>query len=152
MKDELKLPKVGEYVRGVGTLVEIDTPPPPPPQKDYIFEESTARIEVRRNGLVMNTHGTRWDYYGLGTSVETAIHDAKKLAKDEGYTPQSECALVVVKIVSYIRKRPGAQENSDDPKYREFKALDHGCRLDLPPDSESVVWSSKWKGKSCKKK
>jgi hypothetical protein len=139
-----RLPKVGEFVRGHGVLVEIQdvTPKPPPPEIDYIFESFSARIESRVNGKVLNTHGTLNDFYGRGTCVESAIADAKKIQARYG---ASDVEYVVVKITSRVRQRPQDRReyNFYDKQFVDFESLKWGCRRDLPDDVEEVVWSSK---------
>jgi hypothetical protein len=139
-----RLPKVGEFVRGHGVLVEIQdvTPKPPPPEIDYIFESFSARIESRVNGKVLNTHGTLNDFYGRGTCVESAIADAKKIQATYG---ASDVEYVVVKITSRVRQRPQDRReyNFYNKQFVDFEALKWGCHRDLPDDVEEVVWSSK---------
>ena len=75
-KNEPRLPIVGEFVRHHGTLIAIEEVPPkpqPPPKIDYIFEEIEARCEMRHKGEVIKEIQTLWDFYGLETSVKSAI-------------------------------------------------------------------------------
>lgn len=78
-KPQPRIPAVGEFLRSHGRLVEVQdvTPKPPAPTLDYIFEETTARVEGRINGKVIQTYGTFNDYYGEGTCIESAIAVAK---------------------------------------------------------------------------
>lgn len=140
---ETRLPEIGEYARGHGVLVEIQdvTPPPPPvPVLDYIFEESTAKWEVRANGTVLADGETYTDFYGLGTCVEHAVEAAKRYAAELG---ESSLEVVVVKTTVRYRKRPGREENFYDPKFRDFHSLGHGSRWNLPEEVVEEVFSMK---------
>lgn len=137
---EPRLPEVGEYVRPYGRLVEIeDSEPVPPPPKDYIFEETSARVEGRINGKVIKTYGTFNDFYGEGTCVECAIKEAK--VKAEWLGP-SDMVFVVVKITSRVRMRPTRHANICTREFTEFASLEFGCKRDLPDDVEEDVWFS----------
>lgn len=137
-----RLPQVGEYVRMIGKLVEVQdvTPPPPPKELDYIFEETHARAEARVNGKVIETFSTFNNFAGEGTCVEAAIEEAKE--KRQHYGP-SDLEFVVVKMTSRIRKRANGHKNLYDPTFLDFDSLKNGWNRDLPDDTEEVVWSSK---------
>lgn len=138
-------PAINEYVRGQGTLVAVEdrTPPPPIRTKDWIFEEITARVELRFGDEVLTSMGTTWDFHGKESSVASAIKDAQQYAKKRGISAKSELEVVVVKIVSQVRKRPKSRANFYDERFLSFKTLDNGCRYDLPSDVETIAWSSR---------
>lgn len=135
-----RVPEVGEYVRMIGTLVAVEevVPPPPPKEVDYIFEDSEARVEVLANGHKIDDGPTINDFYGKGTSVETAIEEAEKLSKK--YGPGVE--VRVVKVTAQVRMRKDRGENFYAPQFAAFKSKSHGATHDLPEPSEEVVWSS----------
>jgi hypothetical protein len=141
MSEQPRLPKVGEFVRACGRLVEIQdvTPKPPAPTLDYIFEYTNARVEGRINGKVIKTFSTFNDLYGEGTCVKYAIEEAQSQAK--WYGP-SDMVFVVVKITSRVRKRPIDRENLYDARFRGFESLSFGCGHNLPKDVEEDVWFS----------
>lgn len=136
-----KIPEIGDYVRTVGTLVEIQDVTPPPPNKviDYIFEDVTAHIAGFINGKKIQDFETFNDFYGKGTAVEHAIIEAKKIARKFG----KELEVRVIKITSRTRKRPNREEGFYDKQFVGFKSLDLGCRYEMPEDIEEVVWTSK---------
>lgn len=141
-----RLPEIGEFVRGVGRLVSVVEPMPlQPPPKDWIFEDVSARGELRRNGKVLKEFNTYSDFYGLGTSITEAIKEAEEYVAEEGITPESGLEVVVVKIISYARHRPqGGPGNANvyDAKFVNFKSLDNGACWDVPEEVETDVWSS----------
>jgi hypothetical protein len=136
-----KLPEVGEYVRQYGTLVEVQDVTPKEIILDYIFEETSARLEGRINGKVVKEYSTFSDYYGKGTCVQNAIIEAKV---QQEWLGESTMEFVVVKITSRVRKRPDRtqKENWYDCQFRAMNNLDFGCRRGMPDDVEEVVWSS----------
>lgn len=141
---QLKIPEVGEFLRGVGVLVKIeDGEPVPPPPKDYIFEDITARCEMRLNGEVIQEIETLNDHYGLETSVKTAIEEMKNYAKRRGITDKSDVEVVVVRVASQHRMMPKNRESYYASGYMDFESLRYGSCRDLPEDVETVVWTSK---------
>jgi hypothetical protein len=144
-------PIVGEFVRGIGTLVEIQEvppPPPPPPRIDYVFETRCARTELRVKGRLIKELQTLNDHYGLGTGLETSIEEAKAKIADYGATPDSDIELVVIEVRERYRKRLG--DNRDPNFYdRSFVRLEDlaggiwESRKDLPEPVETLVWTSK---------
>lgn len=148
----MRLPNIGEFVRHHGTLLAVEItppPPPPPPQKDYIFEEITARCELRLNGGVVKEIQTLNDFYGLETSVVSAKEEMKKYAEDNHVGPDSDLEVVVVRVASQFRARPKSTENFYDDQFFDFSVLDRGARWNLPEPVETIVWSSKT-GDHCK--
>ena len=139
------LPEIGEYVRGQGTLVAIQdiVPPPPPVDKDYIFEEITARVELRLGVEVLNEICTLWDAYGLETSVKVATGEAQRYASERKIGSGSDLEVVVIRIIEQVRKRPHREENFYDRTFSSFKSLEVGSKANLPDPVENVVWSSK---------
>jgi hypothetical protein len=138
---EVKLPDVGEYVRNYGTLVEVEDVTPKDVVLDYIFEDTSARLEARINGKVVKTYGEFNNFYGKDTCVENAIKEARI---QQRWLGESNLEFVVVKITSRKRMRPdhGVRENFYDDKFRAMKPLECGAYWDLPPETEEVVWSS----------
>lgn len=135
-----RIPTVGEYVRMFGTLVEVqDVTPPVVPTKDYIFEDTSARLEARINGKVVKEYGTYNNFYGKDRCVEAAIDEARK---QQDWLGESNLEFVVVKVTERCRMRPTNSEHFYAREFREFKALDHGCKWDLPEETEDDVWSS----------
>jgi hypothetical protein len=66
MKD-LKIPKIGEYVRGLGTLLAIEKNEPKPvkpPPEEYIFQEINSQIEILVGEVVVKPGNVFWDFYG----------------------------------------------------------------------------------------
>ena len=141
-----RLPEIGEYVRGQGTLVAVQdiVPPPPPADRDYIFEEITARVELGPGSEVLKEICTLWDADGLESSVKAAIKGAKKYASQKGIGPKSELEVVVIKHTEQVRKRPDRNaENLYNRDFLSFEYLKYGSKLNLPDPVETVVWSSK---------
>lgn len=129
-------PKIGEYVRGRGKLVEIRdvTPPPPPKQFAWIFEETTARIDGRVAGKVLKTFCEIRDAGEEGSCVNLAIEEAKKLAREyPGVT------IVVVKVKQLAQMRP---EWGECPQDRQFVDLRYTSTpyFELPEPVEEVVY------------
>lgn len=145
-KSKQRLPEIGEYIRGQGTLVAIQEiiPPPPPVDRHYIFEEITARIELRLGTEVLNGIGRLWDFYGKESSIDGAIEDAQKYASERKIGPASELEVVVIKIVEQVRKHlKEHEENFYDRTFVSFEPLKFGCKVNLPDPVETVVWSSR---------
>jgi len=143
---DLKIPQVGEFVRHIGKLVVIETvqpPPPPKPEKDYIFEEIEARCELRLNGEIIKHLETLNDFYGLGTSVESAIKAMKEYADKRHINKNSDVEVVVMRRVYQVRKRPITRRNFYSDEYFDFEAIERGATLNLPKPVETVVWTSK---------
>lgn len=137
-KDFPRLPIVGEQVRLCGRLVEIqDVTPPVTTVIDYVFEEVSATVLVKANGLTIADGPTFNDFYGPPRNP--AIAEAKKLA--ERYGPGVE--VVVLERRQLVRKRPTGNRNFYAREFVEFESIRHGCRADLPDDHEEQVWSSK---------
>jgi hypothetical protein len=141
-----RLPEIGEYVRGQGTLVAVQEIVPQllPVDKYYIFEEISARVELRLGAEVIKHVVTLWDFYGKGKSIEGAIEKAQEYVSKKGIGPQSELEVVVIKIVEQIRKLPNQYgENLRDPTFVSFESSGTGSKANLPDPVEAVVWSSK---------
>lgn len=135
-----RLPEVGEHVRMVGTLVEVQNVATPAGQvADYIFEETSARLEARVNGKGFREFSTFNDFYGDGTGVASAISEARKQIQCFG---DSDIEFVVVRITSQRRKRPVKDGSGYDLQFPAFESLNHECRRGLPDDIEVDVWSS----------
>jgi len=148
MSSELKgskIPQIGEYLRNIGKLVAIEevVPPPPKIETDYIFEEVEARCELKLNGEVLKHISTLNDFYGLETSVETAIKEMKEYAENRNINKDSDVEVVVIKRVYQIRKRALNRENFWSDEYVDFEAIEHRADRDLPEPIETIVWSSR---------
>jgi len=141
----LKIPAIGEYERNVGRLIKIDKIQPPPPEcyYEYIFEDITAKGELRLNGETLDTLCHISDFYGIGTSVTTAIEEMKAYANKRKITSKSELEVVVIKITEQTRMRPLDRENYAARGFKDFEYLSYGSKRDLPKDKEEIVWSSK---------
>lgn len=139
-------PKVGEYVRGVGTLIavqEVPPPPPPKPETDYIFEEIGATTEIRLNGNMLTSGASYTDFYGKGTSVETAIEEARDYADRNGITADSDIEVVAIKKVEQARKRSTNKKCFYAKEFLNYEHISRGYDHDLPEKSEEIIWSSK---------
>jgi len=137
-----RLPDVGEYVRMHGILIDVKTvnPPVPKPIKEYIFEECSARQELRfKDGEVLQTLGTYNNFYGLGTAVKSSIKELKAYSKKKGFDKNSNVEAVVVKEIRQYPATPNAKENYYN---KEFVDFDHQLYSDLK-NKEIDVWSSK---------
>lgn len=141
-----RLPEIGEFVRSSGKLVaieEIPPPPQPPPVLDYIFEQVSGRAELRLHGERLQKGETFSDFYGLESSVESAKEQAQAYAKRHGISPGSDLEVVAVRVVSYYRARPTPRENFYAREFVNFEYLSSGAERDVPPEVETVVWSSR---------
>ena len=141
-----RLPKPGEFVRGVGTLREvmiIPPPPQPPPKTVYIFEYTTAESRLLLNGEVVRTFATYNDHNGKETSVQAAIEDAEKYVRRHNLNTDSDLEVIVVRMVHRSERAlaPRTAENFYDNTY---VALQPSCVWD-EDETEEVVWSSKVK-------
>jgi len=137
---------VGEFVRHVGRLVEIQTVPPkpqPPPIKDYIFEDIEARCEIRLNGKTIKEIQTFNDFYGLGTGVKSAINEMREYATKEGLGPKNDIEIVVIRIVRQFVARPKDQENFYDRTFFDFQPIVACSCSEHEQSNETIVWSSK---------
>ena len=141
--DNLRLPNVGEFVRGVGKLVSIEVPPPEPPKKHYVFEEIHARCELLLGDEVIKDLGELNDHYGLETGVSTAIKDMEKYAKDHNINEDSVLEVRVVRVVSQCRKHPVNRGNFYAKEFPDFESLEYGSLSGLPDPIETVAWSTK---------
>lgn len=140
-----RLPKVGEYVKRVGKLIAIEDPPPlPPPPKEYVFEERTARCELRRNGKCIDKIQTLNDFYGIGTGEKEAIEDMRTYVIEEKIGPDSELEVVVIRVLEQVRMRPvSSRTNCYDGEFCGFEHLSYGSKRDLPEPVETIVWTSR---------
>jgi hypothetical protein len=140
MTDKPRLPVVGEYVRMRGKLVEVqDIVPPVVLVRDYIFEDTSARIEGRINGRIIKYFGTYNNFYGDGTCVSTAIKAAKQYEKELG---KSSMVFVVVKVTERVRTQPQNSSSLYDKKFLNFQPNTFGAKSDLPDPVEEIVWAS----------
>lgn len=146
MKDQPRIPTVGEYVRQVGTLIEIQEivpDPAPPPPVDYIFEETYARIKLMLGGETIKDIEELNEFYGKGTATREALKEAKEYCASRSITSKSELEVVVIEVITQYRARPTNIENFYDKRFVDFARLPFGTHRDLPDPIEKVVWSSK---------
>jgi len=145
MKDqnEIRDPTPGDYVRMTGTCVRVETiqPPAPPPETWFVFEDVSARWELRLNGKPVKRGDTFNDFYGGAEgAVPTATEEAKKYAAANEISGPGPLSVVVVRIVE--RKR-GKRDNRDyckngyAPEFPSFRDFEWLCR-----NEQTVVWSS----------
>lgn len=133
-------PAVGEFVRHVGRLVSIeDVTPPVVIVRDYIFEQISAKCEVRLGTETIKYIQTLSDYHGEGTAVATAITEMKEYAIAREIDPTHPLEVVVISIAQQLRMRPNPAEYSREP----FRQIEYGYLRGLPKPTETVVWSSK---------
>lgn len=146
-KEEVKprLPKEGEYVRHQGVLIDIKTiqPPLPKPIIEYIFEERSARKEIRfKDGTVLNQLETLNDFYGLGTGEETAIKELAEYCSKKGIGKDSDVEAFVVREINHIAKKPENEPNFYDNTFLNFENVTNHYDPILKHE-EMDVWSSK---------
>lgn len=148
MEDKLKLPEIGEFVRNIGKLVKIEDIilPPPQPERDYIFEDIEAICEIFYKGELIKRLCTYNDFYGFGTSVETAIKEMKAYAFERQITKSSELEVRVTQVVSQTRMKPNGRENFYMKGQGDFEYKPFGSKLNLPEPVATMVWSSKNEG------
>lgn len=133
-----RLPVIGESIRLCGRLVEVqDVTPPVTTVLDYVFEEVTATVCVKANGLRITEGSTFNDFDG--SARDSAIVEAKRIAAAYG----DGVEVVVIEKTQLVRKRPTGRENFYARQFVDFESINHGCRWNLPDDREEQVWSSK---------
>lgn len=143
----LKIPVVGEYVRGLGKVIAI-TFNERDGGTDYIFEEVTAAWAICLKGTVIHDCNTLWDFSGRLSSVASAAEEAAAWLKRMDLKPGDANHVRVEMTRKLYRKRPKTDNqdaycyNSCDREYRDFKALSTGSRWDLPDEQEHIVWDS----------
>lgn len=140
-----RLPEKGEYVRHHGILLDIKTiqPPTPKPYQEYIFEERSARKELRfKDGSVLEEIETLNDFYGLGTGEKSAIKELEALAKKKGINKKSDVEAVVVREIHRYTARAKKEPNFYDGTFFDFEPQPSETENDL--ENEQIdVWSSK---------
>lgn len=144
---EPRLPKKGEYVRHQGTLIDIKTiqPPLPEPIIEYIFEERSARKEIRfKDGTVLNELETLNDFYGLGTGEKSAIEEMEEYCKKKGIGKDSDIEAFVVREINHVVKKPENKPNFYDNTFLNFEESSNQNHYDPIIKHEEIdVWSSK---------
>lgn len=136
---ERRIPKVGEYVRLVGTLLEIkEIPPPPPPPRQmvYWFEDTAAHYEARGNGHVILKGSEFNNSYGRGDCVKSAIQDAVEAAETFGVRGME---FIVVETTTRSGYRVAAL--GDNLYAKEFVALEDSSLI-RSEETSVDVWSS----------
>lgn len=143
MKEEPRLPVEGEYVRHHGVLIEIKKtqPPLPEPIIEYVFEERSARKELRfKDGTVLNQIETLNDFYGLGTGEESAIKELAEYCGKKGIGKDSDIEAFVVREIDHVAKKPGTEPNFYDHAFFDFQSASN---FPVKEHKEMDVWSSK---------
>lgn len=136
-----RLPVVGEYVRMYGELIEVqDVTPPVTKIEDWIFRDTTARVEMRVNGKCVEAFSEHNNFNAKDACVPNAIASAKKRM---AYFGPCDIEFVVIKVTSYKRMRPTGHAHFYAREFSEFESLPHGACWNAPEDTEEVVWSSK---------
>lgn len=141
-----RVPKVGEFVRSQGKLVEVRDVTPPVEKVEYwIFEVNEARVELRCHGKLINRYSTFNDFYGEGTCLDFAKKEAAKLLESLGITDPaaSDLELVVIKSTFQVRRERTNGITFYDAAFVGFNDVRGGIDIELPQPMESVVWSSK---------
>jgi hypothetical protein len=145
MDNEPRLPEKGEYVRYHGVLLDVKTiqPPTPKPYVEYVFEERSARKELRfKDGSVLEVIETLNDFFGLGTGEKSAIKELEALAKKKGIGKKSDVEAVVVREVRRYVAKPKKEPNFYDKTFFDFEPYHSETENEL--ENEQVdVWSSK---------
>lgn len=140
-------PVVGEHVRTIGTLIRIDgpPPPPPPPPQQYVFRTESARIELLINDVKIKTIAELSDFYGEGTGVTSAIKEARAQMSIMKLSPESDSELRVTRVISYSRyvASTRSREFFYDKRICDLEGIGNGCRRDVPPTEEKLVWTSR---------
>jgi len=138
-----RLPKKGEYVKHQGLLIDVKKiqPPIPKPVINYIFEERSARKEIRfKDGTALKKLETLNDFYGLGTGEESAIKELEEYCKKKGIDKNSDIEAFVVREIDHIIKKPDNKPNFYDKTFLNFENISSGSHL---KHTEIDVWSSK---------
>jgi hypothetical protein len=143
-KTNPRLPEKGEYVRHQGVLIDIRTtqPPTPKPLIEYIFEERSARKELRfKDGTVLDVLETLNDFYGLGTGEEKAIQELSDYCKEKGIDANSDVEAFIVRETDHTIKTPLKGPNFYNETFFDFATVQ---RYDaVKKHEEKDVWSSK---------
>jgi len=141
-KDKPRLPIKGEYVKHQGVLINITKtqPPLPEPIIQYIFEERSARKEIRfKDGTLLNTLETLNDFYGLGTGEETAIKELEEYCMKKGIDKDSDIEAFVVREIDHVAKKPDNKTNYFDKSFLNFENISSYNQK----HEEIDVWCSK---------
>lgn len=150
MKTPKTTPRPGQYVRGLGTLIEThDFPPPPQPEPTWIFEEVHAIGEIRlgkdpEKPIVLNGNalGTIWEFKGKGSAVDEAIDQARGKMKNMGITPDGEAEIVVIEVRKEVMKITAERRNFYDPDFFGFDQ-DPRPAVRALAEKRNVVWTSR---------
>ena len=137
----IKVPKVGDYNRCHGKLVEIEDVTPEEPLLDYIFENTEATLVGRCDDVTVVTFSTFNNLSGNGPNacVSSAIAEANRLR-----IKLKSLEFVVIKTTTQVRMRPSpnGHENLYAKGTIDMLALDWGRSKGLPDDIIKEVWSS----------
>jgi len=142
-KTEPRLPNKGEYVRSEGLLIDVHIiqPPAPPPITEYIFEQRSARKELRfKDGTVLKHIETLNDFYGLGKGEESAIKELSEYCQKKGIGKDSDIEAFVVREIEIIAKKPESKPNFYDTTFFSFENASY---FPVKEHKEIDVWSSK---------
>ena len=135
-----RLPKKGEYVKHQGLLIDVKKiqPPMPKPIIEYIFEERSARKELRfKDGTVLTELETLNDFYGLGTGEDSAIKELEKYCKKKGIDKNSDIEAFVVRETTHVTKKSDNKPNFYDKTFLNFEDISNLKHEDMD------IWSSK---------
>lgn len=140
-----RTPNIGEYVRGTGTLIEIqDGKPPPPPPKVYIFEVFEAETDLYLHDRKIQNLSSIWDFHGLKRSISEAIKEAKEYCKKYGVDGNSESEVRVTQILSKRRCHQTDEKNYYVEEFKTYKPIGSGSGGGDPV--RTIVWTSKGGG------
>ena len=141
----VKLPNIGDHLRAHGELVEIqDVTPPVTKVEDWIFKDTSARVDLLVNGKRVKTYCTMNNFYGKDSCVPNAIKEAKDKLMFLQIAGDGEAEIVVVKVTTFTRMRPTGQTSYYMPdNVSEFRPLECGWGANLPEVADEIVWSSK---------
>lgn len=135
-----RLPEVGERIRNIGTLVDIqDVTPLVVRTLHYVFETSEAILEARINGRKVTTLGTFHDFFGPRTHIKNAIVEAGTEAEKFG---ASDLEFVVVERITYARYVPQQRVADYQSEFLDFSRVTGNGLLAIPDSIERDVWSS----------
>lgn len=142
-----RIPEIGEYVRGIGTLIRkdnVEPKPTPPPEHEWVFEEVTAEVELLVCDVKVTSYCVFCDGGELNSSIDTAKHEAKKVAVNLKVKADGETEIRVVRIVEHCRKQPSdLMPNYYQKDVLNFDPLKWGCKRDMPDPVRTVVWSTR---------
>ena len=142
----MKKPKIGQELRNQGLVKDIIeiAPPPPPKERYYIIEGQEARAELRLNGKTLQILESLNDYYGVGTSVKSAITEMQEFTQKENIGTESDIEVIVVEVRYTFAAQALESEDIYNKAYPKLKRMNYPpSQIKLPPKEETIVWSSR---------